>query len=106
MRGDEGLLEDDALVARKHRFADADQPVPIAHRRRHMRHLEAARLALAHCASKALEGFEEEGLDIVRLKATRLGTFHFLADAENTAGIHGVVREGVLFQEILQLCPC
>jgi hypothetical protein len=101
----ERLFENDAFVAREHRLTDANQAVSVAHRCRHVRHLVAARFALTDGAAKALEGFEKEGLDIVRLKATRLGAFHFLTDAEDAAGIHGVVRESVFFQEILKLFP-
>ena len=60
LRRDKGLLEHDALVAREHRFADADQAVAIAHWRRNMRHLEAARLALSHRAPEALKRFQKK----------------------------------------------
>jgi hypothetical protein len=32
LRRDQGFLEGDALIARQHRFADADQAVAVAHR--------------------------------------------------------------------------
>jgi hypothetical protein len=98
---DKGLLKHDALVAREYRFADADQAVAITHGRRDMRHLEATRLTLSHCTPEALERFQKKGLDIVGLKAPGLRTLHFLANAENTAGVHGIMGESVLFQEIL-----
>src|SRR5690606_22701790 len=41
-RGDELLLEGDALVPGKHRIAGADLAVAIAHRRGHVRQLVAA----------------------------------------------------------------
>src|SRR3989442_243864 len=66
LRRDEWLLEHDALVARQHRLADADQTVTVAHWGGHVRDLVAARLALPYRATKPLEGFEEEGLDVVR----------------------------------------
>jgi hypothetical protein len=52
---DDRLLERDALVARHHRLADADQPIATAHRRRNMGDLVAARLALLRSAAEALE---------------------------------------------------
>ena len=47
LRRDQILLEGDALVARQHRLADADQAVAVADRRGHVGDLVAARLALA-----------------------------------------------------------
>ena len=46
LRRNQRLLERDAFVPRKDRLADADQAVAIAHRRRNVRHLVAARLPL------------------------------------------------------------
>jgi hypothetical protein len=46
LRRHQRLLEGDALVARQHRFANTDEAVAVAHRRRHVGDLEAARLAL------------------------------------------------------------
>ena len=46
LRRDQRLLEGDALVSRQDRLADADQAVAVAHRRRDMRDLVAARLPL------------------------------------------------------------
>ena len=46
LRRDQRLLEGDALVARQHRLADADQAVAVADRRRDVGDLVAARLAL------------------------------------------------------------
>jgi hypothetical protein len=43
---------------------------------------------------------QKKGLDIMGLKAPDLRTLHFLANAENTAGVHGIMGESVLFQEI------
>ena len=60
LRCDQGLLKGDALVARQHRLAHADQTVAVAHRRRNMGDLIAARLALARRAAELLECFEEE----------------------------------------------
>src|ERR1700732_1140365 len=97
---DKGLLKHDALVSRKYRFADADQAVAITHGRRDMRHLEAPRLPLPHRTPKALERFQEKGLDIVGLKAPGLRTLHFLANPENTAGVHGVMGGRVVFPEM------
>jgi len=45
---DKALLKHGALVAREHRFADAEQAVAIAHWRWNMRLLEVPRLSLPH----------------------------------------------------------
>ena len=102
-RRDQRLLEGDALVARQHRLADADQAVAVAHRRRDVGDLVAARLALLGRAAQALEGLEEEGLDVVRLQAAGLGPLHLLADALDPAGVHRVVGERALFEQVLEL---
>ena len=103
LRRDQRLLEGDALVARQHRLADADQAVAVAHRRRDVGDLVAARLALLGRAAQALERLEEEGLDVVRLQAARLGPLHVLADAVDPAGVHRVVGERPLFEQVLEL---
>ena len=54
-------------------------------------------------AAEALEGFEEERLDVVRLEAARLGALHVLADAVHAAGVHRVVGERPLFEQVLEL---
>ena len=46
LRRNEGFLEGDALVARQHRLADADEAVAVADGGWHMRDLIAARLPL------------------------------------------------------------
>ena len=58
-----------------------------------------------HRAAEALEGLEEERLDVVRLEPAGLGALHVFADAVNAAGVHGVVRQGALFEQVLQLRP-
>ena len=103
LRRDQRLLEGDALVARQDRLADADQAVAVAHRRRDVRDLVAARLALLGRAAEPLERLEEERLDVVRLQAARLGALHVLADAVHAAGVHRVVGERALLEQVLKL---
>ena len=103
LRRHQRLLERDAFVARKHRLADADQTVAVAHRRRNVRHLVAARFPLLGRAAQALEGLEKERLDVVRLQATRVGALHVFADAMHTAGVHRIVGQRPLLEEILEL---
>ena len=67
LRRNQRLIEGDSLVAWQHRFADADQPVPIPNRRRNVGDLVAPRLALLSGTAEALKRFAEEGLDVVRL---------------------------------------
>src|SRR4030042_342602 len=85
LRRNQLLLEGDTLVARKHRFTDADQAVTVAHRGRDVGDLISARLALPGRSAKEAEGFEEKGLDVMRLQATGFGTLHVFADAPEAA---------------------
>src|SRR5436189_145078 len=81
LRCNERLLEGDAFVARQHGFADADQPVAVAHGRGHVRDLVATWLALLCRPAQPLERLQEEGLDVVRLEPPGLGPLHLLTDA-------------------------
>ena len=103
LRRDEGLLEGDALVASHHGIADPDQAVPVADRRGHMGDLVAAGFALHGASAQAPERLQEEGLDVVRLEPARLRTLHVLSYPMDSARIHRVVRQGPLFDEILDL---
>src|SRR2546427_3820477 len=87
------LLEGDPLVAGKDRLTDADQAIPVAHEGRNVGNLEAAWLSLLRRSAQALERFQEEGLDVVRLQSPCLCPLHFLSDAVYTARVHGVVRQ-------------
>ena len=102
LRRHQRFLERDALVARQHRLADADQTVPIPNRRGNVGDLVAPGLALLRGAAQALERFAEERLDVVRLQTPCFGPHHVLADALHAAGIHRVVRKSPLFQQVLE----
>ena len=101
-RRDQRLLEGDAFVARQHRLADPDHPVAAAHEGRDVRHLVAARLALPRRPAEPPERLAEERLDVVWLEAARLRPLHLFADALHARGVHRVVDELPLFQEVLQ----
>ena len=103
LRRHQRLFEGDALVARQHRFADADQTITVAHRSRNVGDLVAARLALLGRSAQAAEGFEEKRLDVVRLQAAGLGTLHIFADAVDAARVHGVMGKGMFFEQVLKL---
>ena len=105
LRRDQVLLEGDALVARKHRIARTDLAVAVAHRRRDVGDLVAARLALADRAAQALEGFQEERLDVVRLQPARLSPLHLLAHARHAARVHRVVGQRPLLDQALEVRP-
>src|SRR5207249_9051680 len=79
LRCNERLLEGDALVARQDWFADADEAVAVANRRRHMGNLIATRLPLAGRPTELFEGFEKGRFDVMRLQPAGLGAFHLLA---------------------------
>ena len=103
LRRQQGFLEGDALIARQHRLPDADEPVAAADGGRNVRHLVAVRLTLADRPAKLRKGFEEEGLDVVRLEPLGLGALHVLADAGDLAGVHRVLGQGTLLKQILNL---
>jgi hypothetical protein len=103
LRRHEPLLEGDPFIAWQHRLTDADEAVAVPDRSRHVRHLVPAWLALLHGAAEAPERLEEEGLDVVRLEPPGLGALHLLANAVHAARVHGVVGEGVLLDQILDV---
>ena len=102
---DQRLLKSDALVAREHRLTRSDHAVPIAYRCGDVRHFIAAGLALASCASKVFECFDEERLDVVRLQASRFCAFHVLPNPSDSASVHHVVSKSTLFEQLLQVRP-
>src|SRR5438132_14299253 len=68
-----------------------------------MRDLIAAWLALAGRPTKLLEGFEEERLDVVRLQPVGLSALHLLTHTGHATRIHGLMRQGALFKQGLEL---
>src|SRR5690242_20350106 len=58
------FLERDSLVPWKYRLSNADQTIPVSHRRRNMGDLVASRLALLRGTAQTLEGFQKEGFDV------------------------------------------
>ena len=70
-----------------------------------MRHLVAARFTLEDRAAELPERLAEERFDVVRLQAARLGPLHLLAHALYAAGIHRVVDELPLLEQVLQRRP-
>src|SRR5262245_17517989 len=95
---DQRLFKSDPLIARQHWFPHADEPVTVADRGRNVGHLIAARLPLANRPTELRKGFQKERLNIVRLEATRLSTFHVFTYTGHATGIHRVMGEGALFE--------
>src|SRR5208283_1040342 len=60
-------------------------------------------LALLGRSAQAVERFQEKRLDIMRLHAASLSTFHVFPDTVNTARVHGVVNKGMLLDQALEL---
>ena len=73
-------FEGDALVGVQHGCADAALTVAIADGCGHVGDLVTARLARRDATAEALERSEEEGLDVVRLKAAGLGVLQAVPD--------------------------
>src|SRR2546427_4541600 len=93
LRCDKRFLKGDALVARQHRFANADETVAVADGRWHMGDLIAARLPLADRPTELLKGFEEKRFNVVRLQTAGLGAFHVLTHASHAARVHDIMRQ-------------
>jgi hypothetical protein len=95
--GDEVFFEGHALVAVEDRAAAANLAITAADGRRHTGDLEPLLLALVARAAKEFEGLEEEGCDVVRLQAARIGALHVFADAPHGGPVHAVAGERALF---------
>ncbi len=104
-RGDQRLLEHDPFVAGEDWLAGPDHPVAVPDQGRNVRHLVAARFSLAGRAAELSERLMEERFDVVRLQAARLGPLHRLAHALHAAGVHRVVDELPLLEQVLQRRP-
>src|SRR5579872_1932415 len=97
------FLESHALVALQNWIAGADDPIAIANCGGHMRDLEASWLALADGAAENLERFEKERSDEVRLETPCLGAFHVFPDVEHATGVHRIVCQCAVFEEVLAM---
>src|SRR5690606_22809586 len=96
---DQILFKRYTLVFREDGVAHANQSVPIPYHCRDVGNLKSFWLPFASCAAQSLESFKEERSNEMRLKATRLGSFHVLANLLDARGVHGIVRERVFFDE-------
>ena len=103
LRCHQGLIESDALVARQHGFAEADEAVTVAHRGGHMAEFIASRFALLGRPPEPLERFEEEGFDVMGLQTPGIGALHVLADTLYPARVHGIVNQRALFKQPLKM---
>ena len=97
------LLEAHPLVTLEHRGALTDVAVALAQRRGHVGDLEAPLFAAVDPPAKAAERLEEEGLDEVGLQPPGVGTLHLFAQRLDAAYVHGVVHQGALVEEPLEL---
>ena len=87
------------------KLAGPDQPVAVPDQGRNVRHLVAARFTLAGRAAELPERLAEERFDVVRLQAACVGPLHLLAHALHAAGVHRVVDELPLLEQVLQRRP-
>ena len=97
LRRDEWFVEGDALVARQHGLADANNAVAVAHWSRNVGNLIAMWLPLLGRSSQALECFKKKRFNVVWLEAPCFRSLHFFTDAVHAARVHRVVRECPLF---------
>ncbi len=65
--------------------------------------LETAGLAWIHASAETFEGFGEKRADEIRLQAAGLGDFHLFLHGEQALGAHGFLREGIAFEQILDV---
>ena len=75
------LVEADPAVSRQHRIAPSDEPVAIAHARRHAGDFRPSFLANSQHAAGLLERGLEERADVMGLKSSRRGPLHLLPHA-------------------------
>ena len=67
-----------------------------------MRYLVTAGLPLRRGAAEPAERLPEERFDVVRLQAARVGPLHVRANPLNATGVHRVVNELPLLEQVLQ----
>jgi hypothetical protein len=65
--------------------------------------LVAAWFPLAERTTQLLEGFKKEGFNVVGLETASLSTFHLFSHPGHAAGIHTLMGERALFEQILDL---
>src|SRR5262245_31403267 len=102
LRRHKGLFERDAFVALNHGLPDAEHSIAIANGRGNVGYFVAPWLTLLDRPAQRLGRLNEEGFNVVRLQPTSLGALHVLANTLNASGVHGVVHERMLLNEILQ----
>src|SRR5690348_15095271 len=100
LRCNRGLLEGDPFVPGQHRLSDSDKTIALPHRGGDVRDFVALRLALLGASAQTLERLDEEGLDVVRLQPSRLGSLHLFANPIDPARVHGIVGERALLKKI------
>ena len=91
-------FERDSFVGVKHRCANATLAVAVPDGCGHVRDLVPACFARGDSTAQALEGGEEEGLDVVRLKAACLGVLEAVPDLVDVhlgqdLGVEGTFRD-------------
>src|SRR4051812_27532016 len=92
LRRHERLFEYDALVTLQDGCADAYRAIPISNRGRYIGDFVTSKLPLARGAAQALESFQKEGFDVVRLQPPSLCALHLFAHSRDATCIHRVVR--------------
>ena len=97
------LVEGNALVARKHGFAEADETIAVANRCGYMGDLVSPGLALSQGAAQLLEGLHEKRFDVVRLQTPGVCTLHLIADFGHARRIQRGVRQRSVFDQGLKL---
>src|ERR1041385_3051431 len=100
---DETFLERDSFVSRDDHLPMPGQAITITHRSRHVSDLVAARLALPYRAPELLKRLEKERFNVMRLKASSVGALHVLAHSADAAGVHGIVGQRALFEQVFDL---
>lgn len=77
--------------------------VAVAIGRGNVRDLEAPRLRLPDGPAELLESLEKKRLNVMRLQAACFGPLHVFSNASEPAGVHGLVSEGMVLKQSLNL---
>ena len=97
------FVEADALIPLEHRGSHPNVTVPFPQDGGYVSYLPPPFLSTVDLATKAGKSIEEKRLDVMWLEPAGMSLLHLLLDLLNTRGVHGVVDQGSLVQDLLQV---
>ena len=96
------LVEADSFILGGDRHTKANQLIAGTNLVGNTDDLISPGFPLADDTTEGLEGFKEEGFDEVGLELVRLHALHLFADRHNLMDIHGVFSQRAIFQKLTQ----